>query len=1197
MSSSRPFLHLLSFLIFGHVLTQDGVAVQEPLKLPTATVASLDGTWLLATDPQNVGRGERWFDAPRPEAKLVKVPWIIQDAFPAYHGAAWYWLDFIPAANSNKNGRSLLRFTNVDFSGEIWLNGTFIGKHEGAEAPFSFDVTDHLKVGQPNRLSVRVMNPDNSPTDGLALHQTPRGARVVPYRSGASYNAGGITGSVDLLTLPAVRVDDVHVIPDYKTGEIRIETLVFNALSTTAPVKLTMSTASAASGETIQTSLLDQNLPPGESVIKSTMVIPQPRLWDIIDPFLYRATVHLENSDDQSSFEKSVRFGFRDFRLENGYFRLNGRRIFLRSTHTTGGFPIGQTRPTERDLARRDLINLKTMGFNMIRFIWGGSEQYLLDFCDEIGLMVYQESLASQPMEDSLRLGELFDASVAGIIQRDRNHPSIVMWGLLNEAQIPQFDMAFRHATKMLPLVNSLDSSRVVILNSGRFDGLTVEKLGAKAQISTWCQPEQDFPSVSSTVSAVASFASPTTPAIRDFNPANPNAVVPAPAPVTTNQPAQILLHSGPKGEFSSIRWTASESGTGSINAQFSIQPNASGSVSAQVLQNGKPIYRKTLKSGYPIAAYAGTLSLAKDDTIDFVIGPGGKLPAPEVQVGLAASIMLNGTTYDAIRDYSSTQNPVAAWSYGHFATAPSDPQAKFTLYSSQGNSGAIGSIANPGQTEWQDTIKDDHTYPRVPHTAGIIQLLRTKSGTAPVFLSEYGIGSAVDLWRVVRHFERLGKLASEDGQYYQERLNKYLADWEQWKLNELYARPEDFFTESIRKMAGQRTLGMNAIRANPNIIGYNLTSGAGDPVNCGEGLTTTFRELKPGAIDAVNEGFAPLRWCLFVEPANIYRGNKVLIEAVIANEDTLPPGDYPATIQVVGPNNERIFERKVTAHVPSSQDGHEAPLAFQVFKEEIPIDGPAGRYRLLATLEQGGAPTGGEVSFFVDDSAQMPAVNTEVVLWGDDTILAEWLPRHGIKVRPFVAGQSRSREVILVGARPPSDPTAFAALAQRIMTGSTAIFLAPEVFQKGNDPVGWLPLAKKGTFAEIKSWLYLKDEWAKRHPIFEGLPSGGLMDPIFYREIIPDTAWIGQDPPLEAVAGAIKASEDYTSGLMVSVYSLGSGRFILSNLLIRENLGTQPVAERILRNLIRYAARESLKPPTALPADFETQLQKLGYK
>ncbi|MCX6910917.1 MAG: glycoside hydrolase family 2, partial [Verrucomicrobia bacterium] len=467
----------------------------------------------------------------------------------------------------------------------------------------------------------------------------------------------------------------------------------------------------------------------------------------------------------------------------------------------------------------------------------------------------------------------------------------------------------------------------------------------------------------------------------------------------------------------------------------------------------------------------------------------------------------------------------------------------------------------------WEDVLADQHNYPRVPHTAGTIQSLRTLAGAGtPLFLSEYGIGSAVDLWRTTRHFERLGKTDVEDALFYRDKLDRYLADWKQWELVELYARPEDFFAESLRKMAGQRTLGLNAIRSNPNIVGYSLT-GMNDHVSCGEGLTTTFRELKPGTVDAMFEGFAPLRLCLFAELVNVYRGARVRCEAVLANEDALAPGEYPVRLLVVGPQNQRIFEKTVKVTIAK-----DAPFAVPVFADDVVVDGPSGRYRFLASFERGGAATGGETEFYVADPAEMPAVKAKVVLAGDDAELAKWLSDRGVRCRKLAGGEPAQREVILVSKTPP----AFEELWRRVQRGATAVFLSPGVLRKGDQPLGWLPLANKGTAKPIRGWLYLKDEWAKRHPIFDGLPSGGLMDYTFYREIIPDTVLVDQAPPVEAVAGAIKASQDYSSGLMVAVYESGAGRFILNTLLIRENLGTNPVAERLLRNLLNYAAGQS---------------------
>ena len=298
-----------------------------------------------------------------------------------------------------------------------------------------------------------------------------------------------------------------------------------------------------------------------------------------------------------------------------------------------------------------------------------------------------------------------------------------------------------------------------------------------------------------------------------------------------------------------------------------------------------------------------------------------------------------------------------------------------------------------------------------------------------------------------------------------------------------------------------------------------------------------------------------------------MYRGTRIRFEAVLANEDALAPGEYPVRLLVAGPQNQRIFEKTVNVNI-----GKESPFAVPVFCEDVVVDGPSGRYRFLASFERGGAATGGEAEFYVADPAELPAVKAEVVLASDDAELAKWLTEHGVRHRKLADGQSAPREVILVSKTPP----ALDELWERVRHGATAVFLLPEALKKDEQLLGQLPLANKGTVSSIWGWLYLKDEWAKRHPIFDGLPSGGLMDFTFYREIIPDLVLSGQDPPTEAVAGAIKASQDYSSGLMLAVYELGEGRIILNTLRIRENLGTHPAADRLLLNLLRHAARES---------------------
>src|SRR6185369_6553840 len=104
--------------------------------IPGTPILSLDGEWSIATDPQNVGRTEEWFSSDMRGSTLARVPGVIQEAFPAYHGVAWYGRSFVAPSNPNLQGRYLLRFEAVDYLADVWVNGAHVGQHEGGETPF-----------------------------------------------------------------------------------------------------------------------------------------------------------------------------------------------------------------------------------------------------------------------------------------------------------------------------------------------------------------------------------------------------------------------------------------------------------------------------------------------------------------------------------------------------------------------------------------------------------------------------------------------------------------------------------------------------------------------------------------------------------------------------------------------------------------------------------------------------------------------------------------------------------------------------------------------------------------------------------------------------------------------------------------------------------------------------------------------------
>jgi hypothetical protein len=1002
VSQLRSSLPLWLFVVMSFAVEAAGQSLK-----PTS-VRSLDGQWMLATDPENVGRNNEWWKGPTPGAKETKVPWIIQDAFPAYHGVAWYWREFEAPSNPHKGGRTLLRFWQVDYKADVWLNDQLAGTHEGPEDPFLFDVTDVIRPGTTNRLAVRVLNPTHQPIDGITLDHVPHRNKVIDYKAGHSYNHGGIMDSVELVIAPAVRVNDVFVRADPDSGAVRIQTAIHNATARSVRADLHSTISPAASGATIDAARTEQEFPSGNTVVDTTLQIDKPRLWNLNDPFLYRVSVRVQPAPDPSppaasaavspgvgtnSFDEySTTCGFRDFRFEDGYFRLNGKRVFLWSSHTGNHCPIGLQLPHDPDLIRRDLINLKTMGFNTVRFSLGVATRDQLDLCDALGLMVWEESYGGWYIRDTPKTAAYFDQSITGMIKRDRNHPSITIWGLLNE----NFGgPLFYHAAKSLPMIRGLDDTRLVMLNTGRHDR---------------------------------------------------------------------------------------------------------------------------------------------------------HRPHPELDVG---------------------------------------------------------SISNPGSMEWLEAYDNDHPYRRAPHSAEVIQHYRTAgSPDKPFFMSEGGIGSAVDLVRVSKLYEQNGGGHTEDAQFYRGLRDRFLADWKRWKLAGVFGRPEDYFRACVSFMAAQRKHGLNAVRANPHLIGHGVTGGV-DQGMSGEGLTTTWREFKPGTVDAVADGLAPLRWCLFAEPVNFYRGSQVKLEAVLANEDALPPGAYPVRLAVFNSGHERMLERKITVAIPDNSIRPEPPFAMPVFAEELIADWPTDRYRFTATFERGGAAAGGEIEFYVSDPADMPTVEAEVVVWGPDPELVVWLKSHGIATKAFDPKVENQRQIIIAGERPPHPDhrTAFKNLARHIGRGSIVIFLSPSVFNKQFDwaghvdePLGWLPLITKGKIETGSNpGIYRPDFWTRRHPILSGLPCGGLMDFTFYRDIISDRAYVGMEPPHVAVAGAINTSFDYWAGLSLAIHKLVAGEFILNTLHIRKNLGTDPVAERILRNLLNYAAANTSEPPRPLPKDFDESLAERG--
>jgi beta-galactosidase/beta-glucuronidase len=149
--------------------------VAEEPSTDASRVQSLDGQWHIHFDPADAGKSHTWFDPrafPLQDSRPVPVPGSMYDVDPSYFGVFWCMRRFEPTVPGAAGLRHYLRFGAVGYFCEAWLNGTFLGAHEGSQSPFEFDVTDSLLAGKPNAIVVRIAGPYGTVIGGISGHVT-----------------------------------------------------------------------------------------------------------------------------------------------------------------------------------------------------------------------------------------------------------------------------------------------------------------------------------------------------------------------------------------------------------------------------------------------------------------------------------------------------------------------------------------------------------------------------------------------------------------------------------------------------------------------------------------------------------------------------------------------------------------------------------------------------------------------------------------------------------------------------------------------------------------------------------------------------------------------------------------------------------------------------------------------------------------
>jgi beta-glucuronidase len=438
----------------------------------------LGGEWWRRADPRDRGRKLGW---PRRESlegwKQTTVPNASNagdySARSYLGGVSWYRKDFeLPRADAAATW--VLRFESVNYRATIWLNGRRIGSHAGAYLPFEVIARRANPTG-PNQLVVRVDSRHGElDVPNVAAR---KGGRYV----GGWWNYAGILREVYLRKVDRLDLVNVSARPELPcrtcAATVRVRAIVGNYGEAPANAviqgRIGSQTLSFASG-TI----------PGRGfrLFSSTVRIDKPRLWSPAAPNLYRIVLRLELGGRVAQ-RYTLHTGVRSLEVDGGArLLLNGGPVSLRgaSVHEDDAQRGGALGPAE---LRGSIDSLRDLGANMTRSHYP-LHPLTLELCDRYGILVWSEVPVYQ-MRDALfrrpRVRRKAIGMIRTLVNRDRSHPSVLVWSLGNENTTRPEAGFTRYVTSAAGLVRRLDPTRLVGLS---FQGYpTVGKQAVYAKV------------------------------------------------------------------------------------------------------------------------------------------------------------------------------------------------------------------------------------------------------------------------------------------------------------------------------------------------------------------------------------------------------------------------------------------------------------------------------------------------------------------------------------------------------------------------------------------------------------------------------------------------------------------------------------------------------------------------------------------
>lgn len=449
-------MRILSFFLALVAAAQDIPRPEYPQpQFQRENWMNLNGPWEFEFDDANAGLAGNWATSGRKFSRSITVPFAFETkksgiGDTTFHPWIWYRRAVsLPAAWNGK--RVLLHFGAVDYRAMVWINGHLAGQHEGGSVPFRLDVTDHWKSGA-NSIVVRAEDP---PTDRFI----PRGKQYwQPKSQGIFYTrTSGIWQSVWLEAAGDSYLEKVRITPTIN-GQVRFDAKLArpkNGLTLHASVRFGQNVV--ASGEAASEG-------PRAGL---SLGVADPRLWNVGQPNLYDVTFELRNGQQVLDRVQSY-YGYRQVTSENGRVYINGRPTYLKMVLDQGYWPESTITPPSDEAIQYDIRVTKEMGFNGARKHQKVEDPRFLYWADKMGFLVSGEIANAYLYDEDYAMR--FTREWMEAIERDYNHPSIIMWIPINESwgvSNPRDIQQQHHLRANYYLTKSIDPTRLVIDNDG----------------------------------------------------------------------------------------------------------------------------------------------------------------------------------------------------------------------------------------------------------------------------------------------------------------------------------------------------------------------------------------------------------------------------------------------------------------------------------------------------------------------------------------------------------------------------------------------------------------------------------------------------------------------------------------------------------------------------------------------------------